>query len=335
MREPARRAVKPSGSTLDLPAHVAAVVITTTVMLMLGALLLNSAATTPVDGEDDAMQVFFIPRARRPPRPARRPPPAATTEAAPRVPAPADSPHSAATQATTSATSAEVYAPDGRIRLPAGIAIDPLQPEALPPGAADGNTPTSASRLFERRNPIDYRPTRFDKDWASDGTLGDVALRKINQRLEGFAALSRFVFGEDHSARARPPPDVPFNPALHERPSDLGSEATGDAYKAAPIRFEHAPGLKGEASRRIRTSADELLRRHAACDPPLLKRLFAPVRTSIAELERIERAMAHGVDPIQAEHLMPRSADRAYDLARRALWYADTQLGGCRPSSGD
>lgn len=311
-------------------------IITTAIALLLAWRLLDSTATTPVAAEDDAMQVFFIPRARRPPPVTRRPPLAAAAEAAPREPTPVEGPRSAAAPGATSATraSAEVYSPDGRIRLPAGIAVDPLQPQALPPGAADANGPRSASQLFERRNPIDYRPTRFDKDWASDGTLGDVALQKLNQRLEGFAALSRFVFGEDHSARARPPPDVPFNPALHERPSDLGSEATGDAYKAAPIRFEHAPGLRGEASRRIRTSADDLLRRHAACDPPLLKRLLAPVTMNIVELERIERAMAHGVDPVQAEHLMPRSADRAYDLARRALWYADRQLRGCGPSTG-
>ncbi|MDI9238257.1 hypothetical protein QLQ15_04945 [Lysobacter sp. LF1] len=280
------------------------------------------------------MQVFFIPRAR-PPVP--RMPNVAARRAAPEAEigaAQAELPRNAPAP-TAASTSTEVYSPDGRIRLPANIAIDPLKPEALPPGASDGDAPASASRIFERRNPIDYRPTRFDKDWASDGTLGDVALQKLGNRLEGFAALSRFVFGKDHSARARPPPDVPFNPALHERPSDLGSEATGDAYKAAPIKFEHAPDLKGEASRRIRASADELLKRHTDCDPLLLKRLLAPVQANIVELEHIERAMAHGVDPTQAEHLMPRSADRAYDLARRALWYADKQLKGCRPSSGN
>ncbi|HEY0501871.1 MAG TPA: hypothetical protein VGD42_00115 [Lysobacter sp.] len=325
-----------SGSALDLPAHVAGVVVTTAIMLLLGVWLLGATPPSPVDADDEAMQVFFIARARQPSPAVRRGPLPASTgaaphaSAAPTAPTPASGPRNATQPAT--AANAEVYSSVGRVRLPAGISIDPLKPEALPPGADDGgNARKSASRLLERRNPIEYRPTRFDKDWASDGTLGDVALQKLGRRLEGFGELSRFVFGEDHAARARPPPDVRFNPALHERPSDLGSEATGDAYKAAPIAFEHAPGLKGEASRRIRGRADELLKRHAACDPLLLKRLFAPVRTHIVELEHVEYAMAHGVDPVQAEHLMPRSADRAYDLARRALWYADRQLGGCRP----
>jgi hypothetical protein len=39
--------------------------------------------------------------------------------------------------------------------------------------------------------------------------------------------------------------------------------------------------------------------------------------------------MASGVDPIRAEQLLPRSADMAYDQARRAIWYARQQLMGC------
>jgi hypothetical protein len=40
--------------------------------------------------------------------------------------------------------------------------------------------------------------------------------------------------------------------------------------------------------------------------------------------------MARGADPVQAEHLLPRTADSAYDQARRALWYANRQLASCK-----
>ena len=40
-----------------------------------------------------------------------------------------------------------------------------------------------------------------------------------------------------------------------------------------------------------------------------------------------------GADPVSAEHLLPGLADSAYDLARRALWYADRKLASCTPAS--
>jgi len=322
-----------SGSPPDLPAHVAAVLVTTVIMLLLAKCLFDGAVTVPVEREGDAMQVFFITRPHAPPEAtqatglAAQPASASRSSPTPTQPAPAND----TTQVPATTTSESVYSTEGRIRLPAGIAIDPLRPAALPPGAAERSA-NAAKQLLERRNPIEYRPTRFDKDWASDGTLGDVALQKLGDRLEGFGNLSRFVLGEDQPARARRAPEVRFNPALHERASDLGSEATGDAYKAAPIAFEPAPGLKGEASRRIRAGADDIRRRYAICDVSRLQRLLVPVLSNLIELEHVEYAMAHGVDPIQAEHLMPATADRAYDLARRALWYADRQLSGCAPS---
>jgi len=285
---------------------------------------------------EDAMQVFFITRVRPPAAVARHTATSSTRPAVASSPArvtPATSSGPVSTPLPDKPANA-VYAADGSIRLPAGVAIDPLKPIAEAPGQNDGRASAAARKLLERRNPIEYRPTRFDKDWATDGTLGDVVLEKVGERLQGFSSISRFVLGEDHPAQARPPPDVRFNPALHERPSDLGSEATGDAYKAAPIAFEHAPDLKGTASRRIRERADELERRFSVCDRQWIQRLLAPVRENITQLERIEYAMAHGVDPVQAEHLMPRSADRAYDLARRALWYAEKQLTGCDANAG-
>ena len=324
------RGVGSSGSPPDLPAHVAAVLVTTAIMLLIAKVLFDGTAMTPVEPEGDAMQVFFIARPHAPSKAIRetglaaQPVSASRSSSTPPQVAPAND--IARAPATTASES--VYSSEGRIRLPAGVAIDPLRPAALPPGAT-ARSANAAKQLLERRNPIEYRPTRFDKDWVSDGTLGDVALQKLGDRLEGFGDLSRFVLGEDQPARARRAPEVRFNPALHERASDLGSEATGDAYKAAPIAFEPAPGLKGEASRRIRAGADDIRRRYAICDVSRLQRLLVPVLSNLIELEHVEYAMAHGVDPIQAEHLMPATADRAYDLARRALWYADRQLSGC------
>jgi len=185
---------------------------------------------------------------------------------------------------------------------------------------------TGIKRVFERPNPIDYRPTRFDKDWASDGSLGDVAVQGIGNAMKKLLPKSKH-----QPAVARPPPDVRFNPGLHERPGDLGSEATGDAYKAAPIAFEKAPGLDGEASRRIRRAIGELEQRRAACPAAQRRVLLQPVLDNLDALQRVENAMAKGADPIQAQQTLPRAADSAYDLARRALWYADRKLAVCAP----
>ncbi|PPT92673.1 hypothetical protein XthCFBP4691_03085 [Xanthomonas theicola] len=222
---------------------------------------------------------------------------------------------------------ATLYGRDGHARLPDGVAVDPFaEAQGTAPGTTNPRDLAKAKRLLERPNPIDYRSTRFDKDWASDGTLGDVAVQGIGN------AMKKLLSKRAHQpAVARPPPDVRFNPALHERPSDLGSQATGDAYKAAPIAFEKAPGLQGEASRRIRQAVGDLERRRAACPWPQRERLLAPVLVHLDALQRVERAMAKGADPILAQQLLPREADSAYDLARRALWYADQTLAACAP----
>jgi hypothetical protein len=182
--------------------------------------------------------------------------------------------------------------------------------------------------VLERVNPIEYHETRFAKDWKSDGTLGDVAVQELNRGMKRF---NNMVWGEDtQTAKARPPPDVRFNPALADNRADLGSEATGDAYKAAPIAHEPVPDLQGEASRRIRSQLAALERKPSTCDAPRRQSLLGPVRTHLADLERAEHALAHGADPVLAQQMLPRQADSAYDLARRALWYAERQLGQCR-----
>lgn len=317
----------------DAWPHVVAAAITATAVWLLGRALLAAGAVAPVETLDTGMQVFFIERVprRNVIGPRTTVPSPRATAPMPAVAADAGAGRSTGLPQTSAALAGRLYTAGGNIKLPATATIDPLS-TARPPGMVDERA-TAARKLLDRRNPIDYRPTRFDKDWVSSGTLGDVAAQKLAQRLEGVQALSKWVLGEDHAARARPPPEVRFNPALHERPSDLGNEATGDAYKAAPIAFEKAPDLKGEASRRIGSKLQDLQQRHAGCDPQRVLSLLAPVRMHLADLQQVEYALAHGVDPIEAEHLLPRTADRAYDLARRALWYAERELGACRNPS--
>ncbi|UOF17129.1 hypothetical protein IEQ11_11080 [Lysobacter capsici] len=259
-------------------------------------------------------------------------PEAATSpsSAAPRSERLPDVPIRPATNPTTPPNTSRLYAADGQIVLPAGVAVDPMRkPDGDPPGGANDRGVKQMQALLERRNPIaPEEASRFGGEWESDGTLGEVANKKLK------TGLKRVIAKLPHrkqvqEVRARPPPAIRFNPALHERPSDLGSEATGDAYKAAPIAFEKAPGLDGEASRRVRKWVGELEARAAGCDRQRLKALVAPVLTHLADLQRAEYAAARGGDPIQIEQLLPRTADMAYDQARRAVWYADKKLSDC------
>lgn len=323
----------------DRLLRLAAAAITLLILLLLGRLLLIAPSPSPAPARD-ALRLVFVPRPAAPAAPLPQHAPAA--QAAPqasssRVPAaarsaqapPALPPPTRASAAAPApaALTATLYARDGSARLPDGVAVDPFaEPQGTPPGTTNPRDLAKAKRLFERPNPIDYQRTRFDKDWASDGTLGDVAMQGMGN------AMKKLLPKSTHQpAVARPPPDVRFNPGLHERPGDLGSEATGDAYKAAPIAFEKAPGLDGEASRRLRKAIGELEQRRAACPAAQRSRLLQPALFHLDALQRVEKAMAKGADPVLAQQLLPREADSAYDLARRALWYADQKLAACAP----
>ncbi|UYC11702.1 hypothetical protein [Xanthomonas sp. CFBP 8445] len=324
---------------------------TAMILALLGRLLWGAPSVLPRAATEDALRLVFLPRqsaqrAADPPQAAtqapsaaartsaamRQPrgaeaPPSPSTSSPTATPAPAPTPTPTPTTAAGTRMAATLYTGDGRPRLPDGVAVDPFaQAQGTPPGTLNPRDVAKSKRLLERPNPIDYRSTRFDKDWASDGTLGDVAVQGIDR------AIKQLLPKNTHqSAVARPPPDVRFNPALHERASDLGSEATGDAYKAAPIAFEKAPGLDGEASRRIRQALADLQQRRGACPAAQRARLLAPVQQHLDALLQVETAMAKGADPIRAQQLLPREADSAYDLARRALWYADQKLAACAP----
>ncbi|WP_369977160.1 hypothetical protein [Xanthomonas bundabergensis] len=322
----------------DRLLRLGAAATTLLILLLLGRLLLIAPAPPPARVHD-AMRLVFVPRpaaaVAAPPQraPAAQAAPHASSQRAPAAAHAAPSPlppptrSAAAVAAPAAPMSATLYTRDGSARLPDGVAVDPFaEAQGTPPGTTNPRDLAKAKRLFERPNPIDYRSTRFEKDWATDGTLGDVAVQGIGD------AMKKLLPKSTHQpAVARPPPDVRFNPGLHERPGDLGSEATGDAYKAAPIAFEKAPGLDGEASRRIRKAIGELEQRRAACPAAQRSRLLRPALDNLDELQRVENAMAKGADPILAQQLLPREADSAYDLARRALWYADQKLAACAP----
>lgn len=318
----------------DAFPHVVASVVAAAMLLLFGRLLFWVINDQASNTEDVALRLIFVERMRETNPMALRPPP--TDVGSSTAPATTAMKNRTAHRSEsvpgrpTSSLIEKLYTRDGRIKLPPGVAIDPLKAIPRPPGMPDERASKFAKKMYGRPKAIDYRATRFEKDWAGSGTLGDLAAQKLGRPLQALQGLSKAVMGEEQPAKARPPPYVPFNPKLHERPSDLGSVATGDAYKAAPIAFEKAPDLKGEASRRIRTKLVEQEKRYANCDQKRLQGLLAPVRTNLADLERTERALAHGADPLQAEHLLPRIADSAYDQARRALWYAEHQLTTCR-----
>ena len=315
-------------------AITAAILVLVTQLLLQGPLLPERVAGA-------LMRVSFIPRPRSeivPPPPPNQP--TMTLQQARAILqahagdasadlAPPAVPPRPATQAQT--MTERVYTSVGTVRVPPGSRVDPMKgPEiaANPPGLPNERQLAEARKVLERPNPIQYEETRFAKDWTSDGTLGDVAAQKLNSAA---ATIAKKIFGEDiQSPVARPPPEVRYNPALYEQASDLGSAATGDAYKAAPIAYEKVPDLKGEGSRRIRSALEALQKRVGNCDPGKVKPLLATVRTHLTELERVEFALANGADPIQAQQMLPRRGESNYDLARRALWYANQQLASCK-----
>lgn len=336
----------------DVWLQVASALIAVVLTASIGWLLLRAPAIEPAA---PALEVVLIERvAASPTSPVPRPAPAGIAspsrsglQAAPvdPRPRPIDPPASSSPSLATPPTAARVaksqpapagkpatprlvYSQDGRIALPPGVAIDPMQAApGEPPGGDNDRAAQAARKVLEKPNPVGYVEPGFNSS-QSDGTLGELAAKKIAKvldKLSGKIPLRE----EIQSARPRPPPPVAFNPALHERRSDLGSEATGDAYKAAPIAFKPAPGLKGEASTRIREAIGDVERAGAGCERKALQALLAPARSNLADLERTEYAAAHGADPVQLDHMLPRAADMAYDQARRAIWYAQQQLPKC------
>ena len=321
----------------SLIPHVAAAACTGAILFFLACLLLYMPPPRDSVRHDDSLQVYFVPRALptlpqavQPPTPQQRAQcPRAATAAARAAPPPTRTPPpprqvaaSTAAAPAEASMAAQLYTREGRLQ------IDPLaQAGAVPPGMDDARVAAKTRSVMERVNPVQYQETRFAKDWKSDGTLGDVAMQGLNR---GMKKLNDKINGpQTQVAKARPPPEVRFNPALAGNQAEMGSAATGDAYKAAPIAHESLPDLKGEASRRIRDALAALEQRSARCEAATRTPLLSTVRGHLADLERAEHALNNGADPVLAAQLLPRQADSAYDLARRALWYADRQLKQC------
>lgn len=305
---------------------------TVIILALIGHLLLRDFVFERVE-RGERIRLRFVERVAdrqplRAPSPARTQAPRSATQASVRPPViGGGEPARNAAQATLND---RVYTSTGVVRVPSQSQIDPMEaPDVAgqPPGMSNPRDLEKARKLLERRNPIEYDRTVFDKDWKSDGTLGDVAAQSLGR---GAKKITDFIFGQDiQSPVARPPPEVRYNPSLYEHKSDLGRAETGDAYKAAPIPYEKPPDLKGEASRRIRASLETLQPRMAHCDQQKVRTLMQPVRTHLTELERVEHALANGADPIMAAQMLPRRGESAYDLSRRALWYAENQLKDC------
>ncbi|MFT4257110.1 MAG: hypothetical protein QM599_09165 [Pseudoxanthomonas sp.] len=300
---------------------------------LMARLLLLEPQPSPASHASVTTQVYFVRREsprlpQQSPPPALQPPPSTTTAARSSIPPPVIAQRNDALRRNDEPPSSDtisLYTRDGRVRVRDEIAAVST---ARPPGATAPDD--AAKKLLERDNPIDYRPTRFDKDWASDGTLGQIAARSFER---GLKKATKTVTGmlplqQIKPPTARAPPDVAFNPAQHANPADLGSEATGDAYKAAPIAHEKPPG-DGEASRRIRESLAALRQRSAGCERVLRDKLLAPADRHLKDLEQAEHGLAHGADPLLAERILPQQLDSAYDLSRRALWYAQKKLATC------
>lgn len=321
--------MRESSATWLVP-HVVAAVLTAMLLLLGARLLLWTPRPGPATAVDPAqrLQVRFVERAQPapPPAPQRNAPAASAaageqatgtvSPAGPSRPAAADRAQDPARRAGLPAPASVVlYDAEGRVRLP---------PEAL----ADERLPArSGSDLLERSNPVDYRGTRFEGEWASDGDIADLAGQAI---ARGQRKVAELLLGKDiQHAEARPPPQVRFNPGLHERPQDLGSEATGDAWRAAPISAEPVPGLDGRASRDIREQVAQLERDFARCPRDRLEERMVPVRQALEALQAVEHALAKGADPIRARHQLPNAANSAWDQARRGLWHARRTLSDC------
>ncbi|WP_305805898.1 hypothetical protein [Stenotrophomonas sp. YIM B06876] len=296
-------------SATDTWAQASAVLVAALMLLLLGRVLLRLPEAGLPPGREARMQLRLFSREPAPALPPPRlPDPAAPAPetAAPRY-APAAVEVIAAPVAAPAPARLSLIDDQGRVKLAPGNAEAPMDGDA-------------AARVFEHRDPLQ----RGVGERATAHLFSGKAAGTTQSRTQ------RLLYGRDtQMAEARRPPEVAFNPALHERPSDLGSEATGDAYKAAPVRFEKAPGLAGDASRRIRARIGELDGRYRPCPPARRQNWMAPVLKHVDELQRLEYRYGHGADPVEAEHTLPRAADSAYDLARRALWYAERQLAAC------
>lgn len=300
-------------------------VIAVAFMAGMARLMLQLPAPNPVTEQAGVELRWVLPAAMpaAPPQPQTVPMPAAAPALV--VPSHADTPLPAnqarvsaapsvaptAPAAAQAAWSQRLYGRDGSLAVPPSGTVPPQK--------------DAAQQVFQHRDelatgvgerPLEKMVSGVFEDKKKPPTLGEMGARLIHGR-------------DIQPAQARRPPDVAFNPGLHERPSDLGSEATGDAYKAAPIRYEKAPDMKGGASRRIRLAIGALEQRYPRCNGEQRRRWLGIAQQHLDALQRVEYRYNNGADPVEAEHSLPSAADSAYDLARRALWDAERRMKTC------
>ena len=145
-------------------------------------------------------------------------------------------------QAGGQAGTSSLFNPDGSVRLPPG------QGEVgggLPPGTiTEDYENIDRMGTWLRRPPTDYEPTRFDRFWVPHENLLEEWVRRsirtvlipipgTGKTIRCNVATLAFAGGcdlidpdlQDQPAGARPPPDVPFRPDLHEDQDGLSDDA--------------------------------------------------------------------------------------------------------------
>lgn len=192
-----------------------------------------------------------------------------------------------------------IYDNQGRIRLPEHLDSIPANPDPAP---------SATGRGIEMRGRSD-----------------------ISQGIENMQRwVAEAILGKDiEHAQARKSPEVAFNPALQEELSSATAKGEKSEWASAPVRYESPPGLSGLASRAIRERVGDLEQRYSRCSPSAISEAISPVLNPLGELQAAEAAMARGADPVRTEHMLPNTANRAYDQARRMLWLAERKLEGC------
>jgi len=207
---------------------------------------------------DEVLHVRFIAAGRpsAPPEMALPPPPeAAARPSRPpsAVPEPAPKPEPPAPDAMSLQVPARppaLYDEDGRPRLPAAASSAPAPDyvQQLPQGDA---------RIMRHDSPVEYRATRFDKDWGHGGSAVDEALSKVMDKVTVKKTLR-----------------LPGGIRLHCAISPLGGGCGGDppappSAKDGDARLSMAPAkpLDGEAYAPEKPSVEACIAMYRAGKP--------------------------------------------------------------------
>ena len=139
------------------------------------------------------------------------------------------------------AGTSSLFNPDGSVRLPPGQG---QVGGGLPPGTiTEDYEKIDRMGTWLRRPPTDYEPTRFDRFWVPHENLLEEWVRRsirtvlipipgTNKTIRCNVATLALAGGcdlvdpnlQDQPAGARPPPDVPFRPDLHEDQDGLSDD---------------------------------------------------------------------------------------------------------------